>query len=160
MKKFFTLFLASALLAPALASSIINPEPAPIKASDIMIPIAKNKFVSFEDLAYMKVGEYEKFTGKKMSFFKKIHFKIAQKKLRSTINADGTIRNKKMERMFTTSMDGTTGFHLGGAALGFFLFVIGVLIAYLIDDEKKANRVKWAWIGAAVALLFGIFFIF
>ena len=25
---------------------------------------------------------------------------------------------------------------------------------------KKANRVKWAWIGAAVALLFGIFFIF
>ena len=108
----------------------------------------------------MKVGEYEQFTGKKMSFFKKVHFKIAQKKLRQSINADGTIRNKKMERMFNTGMDGTTGFHLGGAALGLFLFVIGVLIAYLIDDEKKANRVKWAWIGAAVALLFGIFFIF
>jgi len=160
MKKFFTLFLATALLFPALATSIVNPKPAPLKASEIMIPIAKNKFVSFEDLAYMKVGEYEQFTGKKMSFFKKVHFKIAQKKLRQSINADGTIRNKKMERMFNTGMDGTTGFHLGGAALGLFLFVIGVLIAYLIDDEKKANRVKWAWIGAAVALLFGIFFIF
>ena len=160
MKKFFTLLLATALLFPALASSIVNPKPTPVKASDIMIPIAKNKFVSFEDLAYMKAADYAKLTGKKMTIFRKVHFKLAQKKLRQSINADGTIRSKKIERMFMDSIDGTTGFHLGGAALGFFLFVIGVLIAYLINDDKKANRVKWAWIGAAVALLFGIIFIF
>ncbi len=25
--------------------------------------------------------------------------------------------------------------------------LIGVLIAYLINDDNKSNRVKWAWIG-------------
>jgi hypothetical protein len=99
-------------------------------------------------------------TGKKMTFVKKIQFKLAQRKLRKSINEDGTFNNKKLEKVFQDEMSGTTGFHLGGFALGLFLFVIGVLIAYLIDDEKKSNRVKWAWIGAAVSLLFGIFFIF
>jgi hypothetical protein len=28
-----------------------------------------------------------------------------------------------------------------------------VLIAYLINDEKHANRVKWAWIGLAVIVV-------
>jgi hypothetical protein len=31
--------------------------------------------------------------------------------------------------------------------LGFLLGLIGVLIAYLIKDDKKRNRVKWAWLG-------------
>ena len=26
-------------------------------------------------------------------------------------------------------------------------------LSYLIDDEKQANRVKWAWIGAGVILV-------
>ena len=158
MKKIFTLLLAIAILAPVLATSILNPKP--LKASEIMIPISKGKLISFHDLAYIKVSDYEKVTGKKMSLFKRVQFKLTQNKLRQSINADGTLKSKKIEKMFDDGMSGSTGFHLGGAALGFFLFVIGVLIAYLIDDEKKSNRVKWAWIGAAVALLFGIFFIF
>ena len=158
MKKIFILLLAVALFAPALATSILNPKP--INASEIMIPIAKGKFVSVYDLAYMKASDFEKLSGKKMSLVKKVKFKMTQNKLRQSINTDGTIRNRKMEKMFKDEMSGTTGFHLGGFALGFFLFVIGVLIAYLIEDEKHANRVKWSWIGAAVALLFGVFFIF
>jgi len=31
--------------------------------------------------------------------------------------------------------------------LGFLLNLVGVLIAYLIKDDYKSNRVKWAWIG-------------
>ena len=163
MKKLFTLFLAISLIAPAIASSILNPtssNPTPVKASEIKIPIAKGKMISVLDLAYIKVADYEKVTGKKMTFAKKIQFKLAQRKLRKSINADGTFNNKKLQKAFQDEMSGTTGFHLGGFALGFFLFVIGVLIAYLIDDEKKANRVKWSWIGAAVSLLFGVLFIF
>lgn len=45
---------------------------------------------------------------------------------------------------------GETGFHAGGFFLGLLLGVIGVIIAYLINDEKKHNRVKWAWIGWGV----------
>jgi hypothetical protein len=158
MKKIFTLFFALAIVAPAISSTA--PSPSPVRASDIMIPIAKGKLISFQDLAYLKVSDYETITGKKLNFGKRMQFKLAQRKLRQSINNDGTLSNKRMQKMFDDQMSGTTGFHLGGFALGFFLFVIGVLIAYLIDDEKKANRVKWSWIGAAVALIFGFIFIF
>jgi hypothetical protein len=154
----FTLSLAFAILAPALASSILNPKP--LNANEIMIPLAKGKFVSVYDLAYMKSSDFEKISGKKMTLMKKVQLKLAQNKLRKSINYDGTVNNRRMEKMFKDEMSGTTGFHLGGFALGLFLFVIGVLIAYLINDEKKANRVKWSWIGAAVSLLFGVLFIF
>ena len=160
MKKIFTIVLALAILVPIAATSALNPTPSPIRASEIMVPIAKGKVISLQDLAYIKASDYEKVTGKKMSFLKKMQFKVAQRKLRHSINEDGTLSNKKLEKAFRDEMSGTTGFHLGGFALGFFLFVIGVLIAYLIDDEKKANRVKWSWIGAAIALIFGFIFIF
>jgi hypothetical protein len=123
-----------------------------------MVPIAKGKVISFHDLAYIKVADYEKITGKKMSFFKRVEFRLAQKKLRNSINEDGSFSDKRMEKMFKDEMSGTTGFHLGGFALGLFLFLIGVLIAYLINDDKKSNRVKWAWIGAAAALVFYLLF--
>jgi len=34
--------------------------------------------------------------------------------------------------------DGSLAFYIGGFALGFLLGLIGVLIAYLINDDKKA----------------------
>jgi len=151
MKKIFILLLVFSISAPLLASTV--PGTKTLNAKEIMIPIAKGKVISFHDLAYIKVADYEKITGKKMSFFKKVEFKIAQRKLRHSMNEDGTFSDKRMEKMFKDDMSGTTGFHLGGFALGLFLFLIGVLIAYLINDEKKNNRVKWAWIGAAVSLV-------
>ena len=160
MKKIFTILMAIGLFLPAIATSALNPTPNAVKASEIMVPIAKGKVISFQDLAYIKVSDFEKVTGKKMSLFKKMQFKVAQRKMRSSINDDGSLSNKKMEKAFRDEMSGSTGFHLGGFALGLFLFVIGVLIAYLIDDDKKANRIKWSWIGAAVALIFGFIFIF
>ena len=42
------------------------------------------------------------------------------------------------------------GFQAGGFFLGFLLGLIGVLITYLINDDQKRNRVKWAWIGFAI----------
>src|SRR4030095_13554222 len=158
MKKTFIFLLALCFIIPALGTSIPNADPNPIKASEIKVPIAKGKFISVHDLAYIKVADYETVTGKKLSFAKKIQFKIAQRKLRHSINEDGTFSNRKLEKAFRDEMSGTTGFHLGGFALGLFLFLIGVLIAYLINDEKKSNRVKWAWIGAAVSLLLIIIF--
>ena len=156
MKKIFTLLLVVSFCTPLLAATV--PADKPLNAKEIMVPIAKGKFISFQDLAYIKVADYEKVTGKKMSFFKKLEFKLTQRKLRNSINEDGTFSNKRMEKMFKDDMSGTSGFHLGGFALGLFLFLIGVLIAYLINDGKKQNRVKWAWIGAAAALVLYLLF--
>ena len=154
MKKIFILLLVFSFSSSLIASTV--PTSKTPNANEIMVPIAKGKVISFHDLAYIKVADYEKITGKKMSFFKKVEFKIAQRKLRNSINDDGTFSDKRMEKMFRDEMSGSTGFHLGGFALGFFLSLIGVLIAYLINDGKKQNRVKWSWIGAAVGLLFWV----
>jgi hypothetical protein len=163
MRKAFTLSLAFALaffssfaavVVPTTMTSTDATAPAPAaakKASEIMIPLGKTgKSVSLQDLATMKATDLEKLTGKKMGLLHRLEFKLVQKKLRRSINADGTISNKKLAAMAQKDMDGTTGFHLGGFALGFLLGLIGVLIAYLINDEKHSNRVKWAWIGLIV----------
>ena len=95
----------------------------------------------------------EKITGKKMKFFDRVGFKIAQKKLRSSINHDGTLNSKKLEKNFRKMADGG-GFHLGGFALGFLLGLIGVLVAYLLNDDLKSSRVKWAWLGLLAGFVF------
>ena len=141
---------ATASVTPGTESVAPAPAAAPLKASDIRLPVGNTgQTINLQELSTMKVADYEKMTGKKMGFFHRLEFKLAQKKLRSSINEDGTVNNKRLEKM-ARYYDGDTGFHAGGFFLGFLLGLIGVLIAYLINDEKKSNRVKWAWIGWGV----------
>jgi len=168
MKRLFTLLLAmvmtvgicsassSVIVAPAptVAPAVTATAPAPLKATEINIPLGNTgKTVNLQELSTMKMAELEKLTGKKLGLLQRLEVKLAQRKLRHSINADGTIRNKKLAMLTSREFDGDEGLHIGGFALGFFLFLIGVLIAYLINDEKQRNRVKWAWIGAGVILL-------
>lgn len=150
MKKVFAFLAAFAIAAQLFATGLAKPEP--LKASDVRIPVANGKVITLQELADMKAADYAALTGKKMRFFDKVGFKIAQKKLRSSINPDGTINSKKLQKQFRKA-DGASGFHLGGFALGFFVGLIGVLIAYLINDDYKSNRVKWAWLGLAAGFL-------
>ncbi|MGB8193569.1 MAG: hypothetical protein WCF67_16685 [Chitinophagaceae bacterium] len=155
MKKVLAFLLAFAIMAQSFAAAVVtNPEP--LRASDIKIPIANGKMITLQDLADIKATDYAKLTGKKMKFFDRVGFKIAQKKLRNSINADGTLSSKKLERNFKKFADGDSGFHLGGFALGFLLGLIGVLIAYLLNDELKDNRVRWAWRGFLAGLLISL----
>ena len=157
MKRILTLLVASTIISTSFASglSVVPPvkKENKIKATDVLIPIGKNgETISVMELSRMKVKELEALTGEKMSFVDKVGFKIAQNQLRHSINADGSFNNHKMEKLAGKAAD-ASGFHLGGFALGFLLFLIGVLIAYLIKDDLKAQRVKWAWIGAAAGLV-------
>jgi len=126
-------------------------EKEPLKAHEIMIPIGKTgQKISLADFSKLSSGEYEKIAHVKLGFFDRIAYKQAMRKLNKGIAADGTITDKKVAELMKPALDGETGFHLGGAALGFLVGLIGVLIAYLINDDKKSNRVKWAWIGFGV----------
>ena len=147
------------------SNSLIEPSSKPVKlnAADVLIPVGKDgKQVSLLELSEMKVKELEKITGTKMKLVDKIGFKVAQKQLRESIDADGSINNKKLNKFAAKANKPAEGdgFHIGGFALGFLLGLIGVLVAYLINDDKKSVRVKWAWLGlAAWLVILLIFFI-
>ena len=144
MKKILTLSLALIVLASSFAS-VVEPSR---KASEIFIPIGKSGYkISLQDLSHISIKDFETVSGQHLKLVDKIGFKMAQRELRKSINPDGSLNSKKLTKFFQRAADGETGFHLGGFALGFLLGLIGVLIAYLIKDEKKSNRVKWAWIG-------------
>jgi hypothetical protein len=154
MKKILALFVALSILTSSFASVI--PTEAPKKASEIFVPIGKTgKQISLLDLSQISLKDFEVVSGQKLKFAEKISFKLAQKQIRNSINSDGTLNNKKLEKVLTRPA-GETGFHLGGFALGFLLGLIGVLIAYLIKDDYKSNRVKWAWIGLGVIVVLSI----
>jgi hypothetical protein len=152
MKKVFAFLMAIALMAQSFAAVSVTVPPK--KASEVFIPIGNTgKQVSLQDLSEMKVSEFESISGRDMKLADKAMFKMAQKELRKNISHDGTINSKKLNKFFTQKADGTSGFHLGGFALGFLLGLIGVLIAYLLNDDKKSSRVKWAWIGLGVVVV-------
>jgi hypothetical protein len=178
MKRVFTLSLAAVMavnlsfaasaVVPATAISreeIVAPAPdevAPLpvvqsrvlKATDVNIPLGNTgKTINLQELATMRAADLEQMTGKKMGWMRRMEFRLAQRKLRHSINADGTLNNKRLATMAGGDMSGETGFHIGGFALGLLLGLIGVLIAYLINDDKHSNRVKWSWIGCGVLLV-------
>lgn len=157
MKKAFLFFLFFTAYSVVNISSASEVRP-PVKATEVFIPAGQNgELISLMEISRMSMKEYQEFSGKKMNLFQKINFKIGQRELKKSINNDGSFNKKKVEKFFSKA-DATSGFHLGGFALGFLLWLIGVLIAYLIKDDKKAARVKWAWIGAIIATALGIIF--
>lgn len=151
MKKIAAFIFAIAILNVSIAISPMVDGAKPLNATEIMIPIGKTgQKISLAEFSKLKPKEYEKLANVKLGFFDRIAYRMAMKKLRKGIAEDGTIKNKEVTKLVSGSIDGDSGFHLGGFALGFLVGLIGVLIAYLINDDKKDNRVKWSWIGFAV----------
>ena len=158
MKKLFFAVAAFLILSNSFGTSV-SLSPRKLKADEVFIPIGTSgKTVSLMELSTMRMSELQTLTGKKFNFGQKVSFKVAQKKLRGTIAPDGTIDSKKFQKMFSKKA-GDSGFHAGGFFLGLLLGLIGVLIAYLINDDLKQNRVKWAWIGCAIAVLLNLIII-
>ncbi|MGK2862886.1 MAG: hypothetical protein ACSLE0_13205 [Chitinophagaceae bacterium] len=152
MKKVILLFTVLCFIGSSFAAFNLE-APAP-KANEVYIVVGKNgEKISLLDLSRVKIKDLQELTGKKMKFSDRIGFTLAQKKLRESINHDGTFKQKKIQKFFNKAGDGSSGFHIGGFALGFLLGLIGVLIAYLINDDKKSNRVKWAWIGLGIVVV-------
>ncbi len=151
MKKIFSLFIAALFLNVCIAIVPFSDELKPLKANEIMIPIGKTgKSISLADFSKLSVADYQKLAKVKLGFFDRIAYRKALKKLNNGISADGTVTNSKIAKLMKPVADGSEGFHLGGMALGLLVGLVGVLIAYLINDDKKSNRVKWAWIGFGV----------
>jgi hypothetical protein len=158
-KATLTVFVIVFMLTSFAAVPVNAPAEIPkIKASEIMIPIGgTGKQISLLELSAIRLKELETLTGKKMSYGERLAFPLAQRKLRKTIQPDGTINNKRLARLMKKETGPSQGFHALGFILGFFLGPLGVLLAYLINsDEDKRNRVKWSWIGFGLNLILSI----
>ena len=153
MKKTIILFLLFGVFSVVHSSTYsipISKSKTPVKAYEVYVPVGKTgQMISLMDLSQISVKDFQKLSGKKMKFIEKVNFKIAQRQLKKNINYDGSFSSKKFENYFGLF----TKISWGGLALGLFLSLIGVLIAYLITDENKSNRVRWAWIGAIISFI-------
>jgi hypothetical protein len=157
MKKFMALFMALLILFQSFAA--FTPPVPPKKANEVFIPVGKEgKKISLLTLSQINIAEFEQQSGYDMKLMDKVTFKLAQRELRKTINPDGSFNNNKVHK-FMKRFGGETGFHVGGFALGFLLGLIGILIAYLINDDYKSNRRKWAWIGWGVFVVIYLAFV-
>ena len=146
MKKILSRLAAFLIIAQSFGAASTT-VPAPVKASEITIPIGNTgKVITMQELADISTKDFEKMTGSKLNFANRMLFKAAQRQVRRSINDDGTVNNKKVEK-FYKKYGGGGDFNIGGFALGFLLGLIGVLIAYLIDNGKNRPLIKWAWIG-------------
>jgi hypothetical protein len=148
------------MISSSFASSVTEIKNLPsLDASKIYIPVGKSgQKISLLDLSKISQTDLETLTGKKMNFLDRIAFKKTQKKLNKKINAKGIITDKKINKFFRDYAEGkTSGFHGLGFVLGFFLNWVGIILAYVInDDEDKKNRVKWAWIGFGISVVLWI----
>lgn len=155
MKKITSLILGIAIFFSSYASTeIVNPgvsnsTPAPVlDANNIMFPVGRSgQKISLMDLSKISAKDFEAISGRKMNALDKVELKLGQKKLQNQIKEDGTIKTKALKKYAGKMAVGETGFHFGGFALGFFLGLIGIVVAYVIKDDYKRKRVKWAWIG-------------
>jgi hypothetical protein len=117
-------------------------------AAELQIPLyGSDKTISLADFLKLTPKGYTKLTGKKLNMKDKLGLSLTKRQMKKCVNKDGTVNLEKLKKL------DTEGFNIGGFALGFFLSIIGVLIAYLISKGEQPDLVKWAWIGAAVGLV-------
>ena len=96
---------------------------------------------------------YYEITGKKMKLSQKISLKLAQWKIKRMLKKGKTV---DLVAMTTKKGIDTSDFNIAGFLLGFFLSLIGVLIAYLLNDEAI---IKWAWLGAGLSAILWLIFV-
>lgn len=101
---------------------------------------------SVSDILTLNVKGMETKLGRKMSWKEKGAFKFAKYRFQRAE------KKGKLAAEFAKSSDGSIGI---GFALGFFLGVIGVLIAYLAFKDE-AKTIKGSWYGLGAAALLGI----
>jgi uncharacterized membrane protein YqaE (UPF0057 family) len=151
MKRILTLSLAICFFAASFASTstiaIIEKSQAP-NANVIMIPVGKNvEKISLMDLSRIKVKDLENLTGRKMKLAEKLEFKLVQMHLRNSINANGVINSKKMEKAIAKGDKGSVskGLYIVLAIFGLAWIAMGVM-----DNWSGHN---W-WVNLILTLLF------
>ena len=150
-----SLVIVALLLAFSLNASVIVANK--VCPGKIMLPLFNSgKMISLDDFMKLKPSGYKKLTGKRMNLKEIICLKIVQHHLKNDINNDGTVNLKQFADDETDSIWS----NLDWVALGFFLGPIGLLIALVINDGSRHQRIQWTAVGVGFlcfALLLYVF---
>jgi hypothetical protein len=154
MKKFLFSLIALSFVVVSFASgtSVVPPskKPTGIKASEMMIPLGKNgSKVSLQELSQMKLKDYQLLTGKKMKLMDKISFKLMQKEIKHSINADGYFVSKKLESLKSKKATDKTHNYLRL----WIIFLIAAIVLAVIGAF-----VPFIWIFATLASIGALVF--
>lgn len=109
------------------------------------VDLSNYQNLSAEEFLALTPKEIKKNTGKKLRFKEKVALKIAQTTLKRNL--------KKAKKGKDVTGTKKMTFHIGGFLLGFFLGLIGVLIAYLVLEDKDAGKSSLIGLGAALVLI-------
>ena len=150
----FLIFSSLTSFRPAISKPVI--ETKPLRAENIFIPFGiAGKKISLLQLATIKPRELTIWTGKKLNFFQRLEFKSIQKKIKKSINKDGTVNASQ-----SGVLDSESGFNVHGFLEGLAFGILGVLLIYLTsrneEETLRHNRMKWAWIGCGISVLASI----
>jgi len=150
-----SLILIALLLAFSLnASTVIESRVYP---ASIMLPLFNSgKMISLDNFMKLKPSGYKKITGKRMNLKEIICLKIVQHHLKNAINDDGSVNLKK----FSDDESDSIWSNLDWVALGFFLGPIGLLIAVVINDGNRHQRIQWTAVGFGFLCLALLLYIF
>jgi hypothetical protein len=150
MKKFtLAVFLATTcllLLQPAHAISNIPAAALPVASEPVAKPEDPANAALVQEFLKLTPQKYYELTGKKMKMSQKISLKLAQMKVKKMLKKGKTVDLLSLTKKGIDTSD----FNIGGFLLGVFLFLIGVLIAYLIGGD---DLIKWAWLGAGLVAI-------
>ena len=93
--------------------------------------------ISLYEFLQLSPKAFQQRTGRRLSLAEKISFRVTQARYRKCIRKDGSVN---MQR-FNTIAAKAYRFNFGGFALGFVLWIPGVIIALLVDNKNKSKDV-------------------
>jgi len=103
---------------------------------------------NIQDFLNIKIADIAKTTGKKLTLKDKVVFKLTQRKIKKKIRK-GTFFNAKSDYE-----NATNSFNVGGFLLGFFIPVVGTLLALLFGvDAFKSSLLGLLCIVLVVIIL-------
>jgi hypothetical protein len=119
-------------------------------------PVNGLNAITLQQFIKLSPKEYAALSGKKLNFLQRAELKISQKKIAKAIKKDASFKQIKLSAFDREPLSGA---YWAGMLLGAFLGPVGVLIAYLINDDNKQERVRASWRGLIIfigALAFAI----
>ncbi|MEO1516780.1 MAG: hypothetical protein AAFV95_17295 [Bacteroidota bacterium] len=138
------LALLAIVLVPTSSEAMIYVEKTGVQEQTVDFQASQN--LSLNEFLNLSPKAYKKKTGKKLKLRERIVLKMAQKQIKKKL--------KKNEAFDANALvaKNNSNFHLAGFLLGFFLGLIGFLIALLVWREDKAPR-RSALKGLLLAIL-------